>query len=192
MHSHLQFRRAMCAALGAMLLTRGALAQAPAPAPASTNSREAAVKAAFLYKFPSFVEFPAGTFASATQPLVIGVMGDEPIESELEQLVQGRTIDGRPVTVRRIAEGTAVSGVHVLFISERRDAKLKDIIDSVQGPVLIVTEQPGGLAQGGVLNFVVDAGHIRFTASLVAAEARRLKLSARLLAVAQNVEGRAR
>jgi hypothetical protein len=189
MPRHLPLRRALCASIMALLLAGGAGAQ---QAPAAQSARDSAVKAAFLYKFPSFVEWPAGTFANPAQPFVIGVIGDDPVAAELEQLVQGRTIDGRPITVRRVAESAAVSGVHVLFIASRRDARLKEIIDAVAGPVLIVTEQPGARNLGSVLNFVEDEGHIRFAASLMAAEARKLKLSARLLAVAQDVEGRAR
>jgi hypothetical protein len=162
----------------------GAFAQAPA-------ARESAVKAAFLYKFSAFVDWPAGTFQRREQPLVIGVSGDEEVAEDLEQLLAARK-DDRPVSVRRVQEGASTSGVNILFLGARRDLRLREAIDAAKGPVLIVTEQPGALQLGSVLNFSSDAGRVRFSASLSSAEARGLKLSSRLLAVAQAVEGRPR
>ena len=153
---------------------------------------ESAVKAAFLFKFPAFVEWPAGTFQRPDQPLVIGVMGDDDVATDLEQIAAGRSVVVCLVVVRRLPEIGSVSGVHILFVAHRRDARLKEITDAVTGPVLVVTEQPLGLRLGGVLNFVVDGGRVRFAASIPTADARHLQLSSRLLAVAQNVEGRAR
>lgn len=180
MHS----RRDLCLAAVALCFTPAVRAE---PAPAT----ESAVKAAFLYKFPSFVEWPAGLFQRPDQPLVIGVIGDEDVAAQLHQIVAGRTVNGRPVVARSVADAGTAAGVHVLYIARRSDTRLRQAIDAVRGPVLIVTEQPGALAQGSVLNFMESAGHMRFSASLVSAAARSLKLSARLLAVAQAVEGRA-
>ncbi len=170
----------------ALLLAIPARAQAPAAV------TESAVKAAFLLKFGSFVEWPAGTFARADQPLVIGISGDEAVAVELERLAAGHTIDGRPLVVKRVAEAAPAGGVHILYLGARRDARLREAMGSAPGPILIVTSQPGARALGSVLNFVVDAGRMRFNASITSAEARNLKLSARLLAVAQDVEGRAK
>jgi hypothetical protein len=178
MHS----RRDLCLAAVALCFA-GAVRAEPVPA------TESAVKAAFLYKFPSFVEWPNGVFARPGQPLVIGVMGDDEVAAQLQQIVAGRTVAGRPVVARSVPDAGAAAGVHVLYIARRNDARLRQVIDAVRGPVLVVTEQPGALAQGSVLNFMEDAGHMRFSASLASAAARNLKLSARLLAVAQAVEG---
>jgi hypothetical protein len=170
--------------LAPLLASVGSAAAQPA-------ARESAVKAAFLYKFPAFVDWPPGTFQRPDQPLVIGVSGDDDVADDLEQLVAARS-DVRPVVVRRVPEGASADGVHILFLGGRRDTRLREAIDAVKGPALIVTEQPGGLQLGSVLNFSSDAGRVRFSASVSSAEARGLKLSSRLLAVAQAVEGRAR
>ena len=162
----------------------GASAQAPA-------TRESAVKAAFLYKFSAFVDWPAGTFQRRDQPLVIGVSGAEAVADDLEQLLAARR-DARPVLVRRVQEGASTKGVHILFLGARREPRLREAIDAAEGPVLIVTEQPGAMQLGSVLNFSSEAGRVRFSASLISAEARNLKLSSRLLALAQAVEGRPR
>lgn len=154
--------------------------------------RESSVKAAFLYRFADFVEWPPDVFPQAGQPFVIGVSGDGDVARDLEQLVKGRTIEGRPVAVRRIAEPDAPSGVHLLFLGHRRESRLREILEALTGPVLVVTEQAGALRLGSVLNFIPEGGRVRFSASMASAEARSLKLSARLLAVAQAIEGYSR
>jgi hypothetical protein len=175
-------------ALGLIALLAGAALASAQPA---SPARESAVKAAFLYKFAAFVEWPPGTFQRPDQLLVIGVSGDDEIADDLEQLVAGRS-DQRPVTVRRLHDEAATSGVHGLFVARRREARLREVLDADKGPVLLVTEQPGALRRGSVLNFSAEGGRVRFGASLTSAEARNLKLSARLLAVAQVIEGRNR
>jgi len=152
---------------------------------------ESALKAAFLYKFANFVEWPAGTF-KRDAPLLIGVMGDDGVSGELEQLVAGRSFEGRPIAVRRLREGDDATGLHVLLVGAGRDARLREVVASTAGPVLLVSEQENGLRLGAVLNFDPDPARVRFSASIAAAEARGLRLSARLLAIAETVEGRPR
>lgn len=155
-------------------------------------ARESVVKAAFLYKFGSFVDWPAGSFKSPQEPMVIGVLGDEVVAEELEQLSAGRNVEGRPLRVRTLRDGEAPGPVHILFIGSMRPSRLRDLLAATPGPVLVVTQQEGALAAGSVINFVADGARVRFDASVASAEARGLRLSARLLAVARNVEGRPR
>ena len=188
MRALLPFRPFAAMALGlcALLANAGPASAQPVP-----SARASAVKAAFLYKFAAFVEWPPGTFQRADQPLVIGVSGDGDVADDLEQLLAGRS-DTRPVSVRRVHDEASSSGVHVLFIASRREAQLRETLNAVKGPVLLVTEQPGALRLGSVLNFSEENGRVRFGASLTSADARNLKLSARLLAVAKVIEGRNR
>lgn len=176
--------------LGAALCLAQALA-APALAQDAAVQRESAVKAAYLYRFASFVEWPVSALPRPGEPLVIAVLGDEAVAADLEQVVAGRTVEGRPVATRRLKEGDPIAGVHVLLVGAMREARLREVLATVAGPVLVVTQQEGGLRAGGVLNFSSDGGRVRFAASLASASARGLRLSARLLAVAQSVEGRA-
>ncbi len=152
--------------------------------------RESAVKAAFLYKFGSFVNWPAGTFASSGAPLVFGVVGEDAVAEELEQLAAGRTVEGRPVRVRTFRDGETPSAVHVLFVGDMRPPRLRDLFAAVPGPVLFVSQQEGALRAGSMINFLLEGTRIRFAVSLASAEARGIRLSARLLTVAQSVEGR--
>lgn len=164
------------------------LASAAAPASAS----ESAVKAAYLHRIVGLVEWPPGSFQAADTPLVIAVAGNEAVAADLEQIVAtGRGVRGRPIAVRRLREGDAPAGAHVLLVGAGRESRVRELA-SVSGPLLVVTEQENGHRLGGVLNFVVMGGRVRFTASLPQADARGLRLSARLLEVAQAVEGRSR
>lgn len=174
-------------ALGAGLLLLAAsfaIAQNPGLARAS------AVKAAFLYKFGSFVEWPAGTFRAPIDPLVIGVFGDEAVATELEQITQGRRIESHPVVVRRVRDAEDLGTLHILFAGGARDARAREVLAAVRGPVLTVADTNGGGRAAPVLHFTEEEGRVRFGASLTAATARGLRLSAKLLAVAQEVEGR--
>lgn len=172
----------------AALLVGQCLCAAWAQAPGT--AKESAVKAAFLFKFAGFVEWPPEAPAGPGTRLLIGVIGSDAVAADLEQIIQSQPADGSAAVLRRLREGDSAAGLHILFIGAGRDTRVREIAAAVRGPVLIVTEQEDGLRLGGILNFVVDGGRVRFTASVPAAEAKGLRLSARLLAVAQSVEGR--
>jgi hypothetical protein len=167
--------RAACAAL--LLAFSCALGAQPS---------EHEVKAAFLFKFPSFVEWPQE--ASGPGPLVIGVAGAEEVASHLEALVPGRTIQGRPVSVRRLAPGAPTAGLQVLFLGRGQGARLAEIVrQAPTQPLLIVCEWEGALEAGAVVNFLHEGGRVRFEVALDSAERRGLRISSRMLAVAQHV-----
>lgn len=183
--SHLAWRRLLL-----VLLASGVFAPAGwAHAQPLGLARASAVKAAFLFKFGSFVEWPARAFTGPTAPLVIGVFGDDAVASELEQLVQGRDVAGRLVGVRRVRGPDDVEGVHILFAGGPRESRVREVLAAVRGPVLTVADMPVNAGAASVLHFTDDDGRVRFAASLPAAQARGLRLSAKLLAVAQQVEG---
>jgi hypothetical protein len=177
-------RIAACAAFVALLAVLGTAA-----GQGLGLARESAVKAAFLYKFGNFVEWPADAFASPAAPLVIGVFGDEPVAAELEQITRGRTVQGRPVVVRRIRATDEIPQVHILFAGGARAAAVRELLAATRGPVLTVADVAGATAEA-VLHFSQEDGRVRFEASLTAAKARGIRLGARLLEVAQAVEGR--
>ena len=161
-------------------------------AAAPSSASESAVKAAYLHRIVGLVEWPPGSFQAPDAPLVIAVVGNEAVAADLEQIAAtGRPVNGRQLAVRRLREGDEPSGAHVLLVGAGRESRVRELA-SAAGPLLVVTEQDNGHRLGGVLNFVVMGGRVRFTASLPQADARGLRLSARLLEVAQAVEGRSR
>ena len=165
------------AAAFALLAAASALAQQP---------QEHEVKAAFLYKFPSFVEWPAQSFARADTPLVIGVLGADEVHASLLEMVQGRPLQGRPVEVRRLKEGERTFGIHVLFVG-RAVAAILPKLGAAPG-LLVVSEVDGALEQGAMINFLRIDGRVRFEVAPEAAERRGMRISSRMLAVAQHVK----
>lgn len=150
------------------------------------STLEQRVKAAFLYQFASYVEWPPGVFAQPTTPITIAVMGADMVAAELGQVVAGRTVGGRAVTVKRVRPGESLAGVHILFVGRAESARLGQL--GQPRAILTVTETDGALNQGSIINFVLVDRRVRFEIALDSAEKSGLKLSSRLLAVAQQVQ----
>ena len=149
--------------------------------------REHEVKAAFLFKFLSFVEWPQEAMGEG--PIVIGVIGAEDVAAELQQIVPGRNAQGRVVSVRRLREAESVAGVHLLFLGRGESARLREIVRlAPTQPVLLVCDWEDALGQGAVVNFLRGDGRVRFEVALDAAERRSLRISSRMLSVAQSVK----
>jgi hypothetical protein len=148
------------------------------------------VKAAYLQKFPNFVTWPDASFADSSAPIVIGTRGADPVFQEMAKLATGQAAQGRPLVVRRLSEGAPPGDLHVLYIGPQADpATVKTWSALAARHVLVVTDGPDGLERGGVLNFVQSGGKVRFEVSLSAAQRAELKLSSRLLGVAERVTG---
>ena len=172
--------------LAIVSLAASALAAAQAPAAAPL---ERAVKAAYVYKFLAYVDWPASAFDSPDAPLVIGVLGADAIAEELRGIVASRAVGDRAVQVRRLREGDAAADVHVLVVGRGEASRLPALAKALQGhPTLIVAESPGALGSGAMINLVVASdGRVRFEVSQDAAERSGLKLSSRMLALARTV-----
>lgn len=149
---------------------------------------ERQVKAAYLYKFGSYVEWPERAFTSPDSPVRIGLIGADAMADELAQMVAGRTINGRQVVVRKLRREDVIAGFNILFVGHSNNARLAEILAMTKGqPMLTVTESDDGIAAGSMINFVVVGGKVRFEASPKAAGLSNLNISARLLAAAYKV-----
>lgn len=158
---------------------------APAAAWAQTETQ---IKAAFLYKFGAFVEWPAGALGQPGSTFIIGVMGADELAAELAQVVAGRTVQGRQVVVRKLRRDEPLAGLHVLFVGRAEAARLPEIAAAIKGqPLLVVTDSENSLSRGSMINFVEVGDKVRFDVALPPAERGHLRISARLLAVARKV-----
>lgn len=180
---------ALALALYAITVASGA---APSTAASSSpieaeRALERRVKAAFLYRFTEFVTWPEAAFARADAPFTIVVIGREAHVEELRQTTAGRTVQGRPVEVRRLVEGEAMPAAQLLFITEPERSRLREWVRAAPRHALLVSESDGALDLGSVINFIIVDGRVRFEISLDSAEKRGLRMSSRLLAVAQIV-----
>jgi hypothetical protein len=148
---------------------------------------ERSVKAAFLYKFASYVQWPDAD-AKTDAPITIGVVGATDFARELAEITANRTVSSRPINVRRLTTGNSLDGLEILFIAREERDHLSQLLSAARDkPILTVTESEGGLSSGSIINFTLDQDRVRFEVSLYAAEKSQLRLNARLLAVAQDV-----
>ena len=147
------------------------------------------VKAAFLFRFASYVHWPDGPQQQA--PFVVGVAGAESVAKQLEALAPRVTVRGRRTEVRRVARAQDLDGVQILYVDE---ASLKPTRAlrraALEKPILLVTDTRVGLDAGGVINFVEADRNVRFEISLIAADRAHLKIDSALLSVAARVERR--
>jgi hypothetical protein len=147
-----------------------------------------AVKAAFLHRFASYVEWPQD---AATKPLVIAVSGADDVASQLEALLPRVTVRGSPPEVRRISRIPELDGVHILYIGPKALSRTRALrMAALTRPILIVTDDDDGLDAGAVINFFESDRNVRFEISLIAADRARLKIDSALLSVAVRVERR--
>jgi hypothetical protein len=147
---------------------------------------ERRVKGALLYRFIAYVEWPESAFAGPDSPFVIGILGNDALATELQAFVAGRTAGKRPITVRRLRASDSVKDLHMLFIGASETHQLERAVRGT-GATLIVTESPGALQQGSVIDFTIVNEQVRFSISLDSARQRNLRMSSRLLSVAQDV-----
>jgi uncharacterized protein DUF4154 len=153
---------------------------------------ESQVKAAFLYNFSKFIEWPARAFARPTEPFTFCLTGD-PFGGELEKTIQGETLNGRPLTVRHLASGDSVTGCHVLYVGLAEGRRAAEMIGSAStSPMLSVGEGDDFIDNGGTIHFIQSGHRVRFEISPEAADRAGLRVSSRLLRLADIVHPKKR
>jgi len=165
-----------------------AIALAPAAGHAQHEGPEALerrTKTALLYRMFGYVEWPPDSHPRPGAPFVVGMLGAKALAAELESYVVGRTVYNRPIVVHQLRDAESAGNVHALFIGRAESTQLPVAVRA-GGHVLLVTEWPGALAQGSVINFLTIEDQVRFEVSLDAAQQRQLSISSRLLSVSQN------
>ena len=149
------------------------------------DASEYQVKAAFLLNFPSFVEWPANNFASAREPLVLGIFGKDPFGGTLTQMAGAKTINGRTLLIRILSDPSQLRACHLVFFpanQKGQDAQIAGALTELG--ILTIGESDGFAERGGIINFVIEDRHVRFEVNPAAAERSRLKMSSKLLQLA--------
>lgn len=145
------------------------------------------VKAAFIFNFASFIEWPRSAFRSPDDPFTICVLGRNPFGHALETLVEGRVVDGRSFVVRQAADVSDVNGCHILFIGSSERLRFRSILEGLKNnSVLPVGDTSDFIAAGGVVAFRLEDGKVRIEIDARAAKARNLRVSSRLLSLTQT------
>jgi len=149
------------------------------------TSKEKEVKAAFLFNFAQFVEWPGAAFSDAHAPLIIGLLGDDPFGGTLDATVQGETVNGRPLLVQRYRRVEEIKTCHILFISDSEKARLPRIFATLKGrPILTAGDSEGFARSGGMIRFITEK-RVRFRINREAAAAAGLTISSKMLRAAE-------
>ncbi len=156
------------------------------------------VKAAYLYNFAKFIEWPEDTFEEEKAPFIIGVLGNGPFGRVLDDTVRGKKIAQRPVKIRRfrtseVADRTKLKGCHILYVCSSQRNRLKEILLEVNArPILLVSDIPEFARNGGMIGFLIEKQRIIFEINRDALAKAKLKARAKLLKLARIVNSRGR
>ncbi len=146
------------------------------------------VKAAYVYNFSKFVEWPDRDFANATAPIRLCVLNDRLFESALDQIVKGKVVAGRQLSVVSVATGEEARNCHILVISSSQQRQVRNVIKLLgTSSVLTVGESSDFVQLGGIINFVSQDDRVQFQVNHKAATQVGLQISSRLLGVAKAV-----
>jgi hypothetical protein len=158
---------------------------APRSVAQADSPSEYQLKAAFLFNFAKFIDWPP---SSPGAPFAICILGQDPFGRALDDSLQGKMIGDRQLEVRRLKDKTEARRCRMVFISSSESAHLADILESLRGAnVLTVGETNGFAAAGGTIEFTLQDNRVRFAINTDAANRAGLMFSSKLLALAKIV-----
>jgi hypothetical protein len=179
--------KALGAAAVAVLVTGAPSLNVPRPAYAQSTQREYQIKAAFVYNFVKFVDWPAAVLPVTSDTISVCVLGDEAFVEGFDTL-KDKTVKGKKLAVRHLEQVKGADGCHVLFIGSSEEKRAPQVLQTLQSAsVLTVGEMDRFPQLGGIINFVVEQNKLRFEINVNSAERARLKLSSQLLSLAKVV-----
>jgi len=144
------------------------------------------VKAAFLFNFAKFVEWPADTFKAVDDPMAICVLGQDPFSGALEDLVRDKTVAGRPFVVRKVSTIPQAIKCQMVFVTASERKRVRSILDELKGhSILTVGEAEDFTANGGIINFKLKDARVRIEIDTAAVERAKLRISSKLLSLAE-------
>lgn len=175
-----------------MLLLAFAVGAAPAQSAQPgkpTISLEYAVKATYLYKLAPFVDWPPAAFATPDAPFRICVAGEDPFGDYLKHAVAGRGLGTHPFQVERLDPAASAAGCQILFLGRLPAQGVGQALDEVNGKPVLTVVDSGTPHAGGIVQFVVDRGRVRFEIDMAAAARNHVTISSKLLNLALAVRG---
>ena len=153
---------------------------------ASPTAREYDLKAAFLFNFTKFIEWPPTSFGTAEAPLVVGILGEDPFGESLDRLLQGKLVGRHPLVIKRFASGQMPDNCQLLFVCRSEKDHWPESLKNLRGkPMLLVSETDGFPEHGGMINFFIESDKVRFAVNPEAAKRAGLIVSTKLLNVAK-------
>jgi hypothetical protein len=168
-----------------MLLLAGGTGLGQSQKPPQKAS-ESQLKAAVLYNFAKFVEWPSKSLPAPNSPFVVGIMGEDSFRGDLDQTVEGKDASGHPFVVKRLKNISEARECHILFISPSERRRVGEIIEAIgDAPVLTVSEMEHFLQSGGMVNFLMEGNKVRFEINDGPARRAGLRISSKLLNLAR-------
>jgi hypothetical protein len=141
----------------------------------------------FLFNFAQFVEWPPRA-AAANPPFVIGVLGDDPFEGFLDEIVRGELVNNRPFTVQRFRHGEPVTDCDILFVSRSETERLPKVLAGLKGRNILTVGDANDFARrGGIVQFVTENKRVHLKINVSAAKAANITISSKLLRPAEIV-----
>jgi uncharacterized protein DUF4154 len=146
------------------------------------------IKTGFLFNFTKFVQWPADAYADANAPIVLGIAGESSLSKLLAEVAEGKSIDGRAVVIKNLKEGQSLRSCQILFVSASEERHLPQILEELKGTSVLTVGEAGGFVQGGgMINFFIEGNKVKLEMNLDATTRGRLKISAKLIAVARLI-----
>lgn len=156
---------------------------------AQTSNREYQVKAAFLFNFTHFVEWPANSFTSPQAPLTIGILGTDPFGNYLKDLVKSETIGQHPLTIKHFATIEEVSDCHILFINVSDKKSIPAVIETLKGKNILTVSDINRFAKsGGMIRLYTEDDKINIEINFEEVKAEGLTISSKLLKLSKIVK----
>lgn len=157
---------------------------------AQESPSEYQLKAAFVYNFAKFIDWPPKVYAAPQSPFSICILGTDPFGAVIDDALRGKTVEDHPVIVQRIKEVAAARRCQIVFVSASERRRLPDILASLKGAnVLVVGDSDGFAAAGGAIELTLQDNRVRFTINPGAADDAGLRISSKLLALATIIHG---
>jgi hypothetical protein len=147
------------------------------------------VKAAFLYNFAKFVEWPSKFSADPNAPMIIGILGRDPFGGEIDRAIERKSVNGHPLTIKRFSTLDGYQSCHILFVSSSERNNVPRILAAVANSSVLTVSETNRFAQvGGIINFITIENRIRFEINQAAAARAGLKISSKLLSLGRVVK----
>jgi hypothetical protein len=176
----LNLRKSIAYAAAAALLV------SPAGGTARLEPTEYGLKSVFLYQFCRFMEWPDSAFSSPNDPLIIGVIGEDPFGSSLKEAVEGETYHGRPIRIEHYKNPRDIKRCHLLFVSRSGVDQMGEILSAVAGKSTVtIGETPGFLEKGGMIALTAERNRVRVRVNATNLRAANVDVSSKLLRVAE-------
>jgi preprotein translocase subunit Sec61beta len=154
-------------------------------AQSSTASKEYRVKAVFLFNFTQFVEWPTTAFAGPTSPFVIGILGDDPFGTYIDETIANEKVNGHPLQIQRYRDIKEMKHCHILFINSNDPERVRENLLFVSHNTLTVSDAGNFIRMGGMIRFFTENNKIRLQINPDAAKAADLFISSKLLRVSE-------